>query len=413
MVYQSPTGARDLLPLGVAQKRWIEKRVQDVLHRWGYHRIITSTIERMDTLLAGGAVQPAAVIQLQGLEGEWLGLRPELTASIARAVATRMSNSTFPQRLYYSANVFRHSDRSHHTDQYEFFQTGVELLGSGSTLADAEVIHLVTDCFWALGLQNWSLILGEASLTRSLLEPFPAAVRESVQTAIAQLDRVGLETMGLAPDLLERALFLLDLRGRPADVLQRVSSLPLTATQQAAVQRLKTLVELLDECALEASDAATPCIPNCVLDLSLVQTFDYYTGIIFEVVHPTASGQRVLGQGGRYDQLLSLYNPQRQAIPGVGFCLNLEDLHQTLLPLDVLPKQTPPSDCLVVATSPAAHKAAFQYAQTQRRSPQAPRIEVSLDDPFDAEQVRTYARDRQIGEIVWIDGNGSITKEQP
>lgn len=412
MVYQSPTGARDLLPLGVAQKRWIEKRIQAVLHRWGYHRIITSTIERMDTLMAGGAVQPAAVIQLQGLEGEWLGLRPELTASIARAVGTRMTNSTFPQRLYYSANVFRNSDRNSHTDQYEFFQTGVELLGSAGTLADAEVIHLVTDCLWGLGLKNWSLILGEASLTRSLLLPFPPAVREQVQEAIAQLDRVGLETMQLAPDLLERALFLLDLRGRPADVLQRVAQLDLTAEQQAAVHRLKSLVELLDDCAL-AADPDTPCIPNCVLDLSLVQTFDYYTGIIFEVVTPTLGGQRVLGQGGRYDQLLNLYAPQAPDLPGVGFCLNLEDLHQTLLPTGCLPSHTPPSDCLVVATSPAAHKAAFQYAQSQRRSPESRRIEVALDESPDPDQVRAYARDRQIAQIAWIDGDGDLTVEQP
>ena len=44
MVYQPAAGARDLLPLDVAQKRWIEDRLQQVFHRWGYHRIITSTL---------------------------------------------------------------------------------------------------------------------------------------------------------------------------------------------------------------------------------------------------------------------------------------------------------------------------------------------------------------------------------
>lgn len=56
MVYQPPSGARDLLPLDVTQKIWIERRLQEVFHRWGYHRIITSTLERLDTLTAGGAV---------------------------------------------------------------------------------------------------------------------------------------------------------------------------------------------------------------------------------------------------------------------------------------------------------------------------------------------------------------------
>lgn len=80
MVYQPPAGARDLLPLDVAQKCWIENRLQQVFHRWGYHRIITSTLERIDTLMAGGAIQRSTVIQLQNAEDEELGLRPELTA---------------------------------------------------------------------------------------------------------------------------------------------------------------------------------------------------------------------------------------------------------------------------------------------------------------------------------------------
>jgi ATP phosphoribosyltransferase regulatory subunit len=51
MVYQPPTGARDLLPLDVVQKQWIEDRLQQVFQRWGYQRIITSTLERIDTLM--------------------------------------------------------------------------------------------------------------------------------------------------------------------------------------------------------------------------------------------------------------------------------------------------------------------------------------------------------------------------
>ena len=106
--YQPPTGGRDLLPLDVVQKRWIEDRLEQVFHRWGYHRIITSTVETMDTLMAGGAIDRIEVIELQmsQLGGQRLGLRPELTASIARAAVTRLASVTYPQRLYYNANVF-------------------------------------------------------------------------------------------------------------------------------------------------------------------------------------------------------------------------------------------------------------------------------------------------------------------
>jgi ATP phosphoribosyltransferase regulatory subunit len=133
MVHQPPSGARDLLPLDVAQKISIERRLQQVFHRWGYQRIITSTLERLDTLMAGGAVQRSTVIQLQDAEDGELGLRPELTASIARAAATRMRDSeAWPLRLYYNANVFRKGRDSGHGSQQEFYQAGIELIGAGT-----------------------------------------------------------------------------------------------------------------------------------------------------------------------------------------------------------------------------------------------------------------------------------------
>lgn len=404
MVHQPPTGARDLLPIDVAQKRWIEKRLQEGFHSWGYHRIITSTVERLSTLMAGGAIDSATVIQLQSLDEDRLGLRPELTASIARAAVTRMAGSTFPQRLYYSANIFRQADKGSHSSQYEFYQTGVELLGGGGVLADAEILLLLTDSLNRIGLQHWSLILGEASLTQSLLSPFPEEIRCRVQAAIANLDRLRLEQLPLSPELQERALFLMDLRGQPADVLQRVSALDLDETQRAAVNQLKSLVDLLHE-SLASSES--PTIPKFVLDLSLIRNFSYYTGLTFEVVSPTLSGQRVLGQGGRYDKLLSLYHPQGDEVPGIGFCLNIEDIHQTLLPTGQLPSQTPRSDCLVVAQQPQAQAQAFTYAQSLRRSAADVRVELFLDDQVDPDGVRQYARDRKIGQIAWITGEAS------
>ncbi|HEY9894674.1 MAG TPA: ATP phosphoribosyltransferase regulatory subunit, partial [Candidatus Sericytochromatia bacterium] len=338
MVYQPPAGARDLLPLDVAQKRWIEDRLQQVFQRWGYHRIITSTLERLDTLMAGGAIQRSTVLQLQDADDEQLGLRPELTASIARTAVTRMAGSTHPLRLYYNANVFRRASESGYSRQQEFYQAGVELVGAGGLLADAEVLLLVLDCLRNLGLQQWTMILGEAGLTRSLLSIFPTALRDKVRQAIPRLDRLTLEALPMSPALRERAMLLLDLRGRPTDVLQRLATIDLDASQQEAVNNLKSLVDLLQ--TSDRPDPASSPADNLILDLSLIRTLDYYTGVVFEVVSTSATGQQVLGQGGRYDQLLGLYHPEGQTHPGIGFALQLEHLHQVLLPTGQLPQQT-------------------------------------------------------------------------
>ncbi|MBE9160915.1 MULTISPECIES: ATP phosphoribosyltransferase regulatory subunit [Microcoleaceae] len=408
MVHQPPSGARDLLPLDVAQKISIERRLQQVFHRWGYHRIITSTLERLETLMAGGAIDRSTLIQLQDAEDGELGLRPELTASIARAAAMRMSGTRWqPQRLYYNANVFRKGTDTGSGGQQEFYQAGVELLGAGGSVADAEVLLLLSECLQNLEIDDWHLVLGEAGLTATLLEPFAPNLRQKVRHAIANLDRIALETLPLSDELRERALLLFDLRGRPEDVLEIVAKLDLDVAQQAALNELKSAIELLEKC-----QAKIPNLKSHIhLDLSLIQTFDYYTGIVFEVVSSSKSGQRVLGQGGRYDRLLGLFDPQGQNSPGIGFCLNIEDLHQVLLTEGQLPAETPASEWLIVPQTPEAAAAAFDYARKLRESSPPIRVEIDLENRENEEAAREYARDRRIGQIAWINAEGAATIE--
>lgn len=400
-MFHPPTGGRDLLPLDVVQKRWIEDRLEDVFHRWGYHRIITSTVETMDTLMAGGAIERIEVIELQmnQLGGQRLGLRPELTASIARAAVTRLASVTYPQRLYYNANVFRRSAKGSQGGQQEYHQAGIELLGSSGLMADAEVLLLIADCLRALKLSETHIVLGEAALTYSLLSPFPESQREKIRQSIAELDRVAIEELGLSADLQTLALRLMDLRGTPAEVFEKLSAFELDEGQRAIASQLKSLIELLKV----ERDQGTQ-VPDVILDLSLIRPFDYYTGIVFEVV---GNGQRV-GQGGRYDDLLSVYDPmpENTGFPGIGFVLNIERLHKELVPSGSLPQETPPSDWLIVPTSEAAAGAALAYAQKARQSANVVRVELSLELSRAADDVRAIARKRNISRIAWISAEG-------
>ncbi|CCH66154.1 ATP phosphoribosyltransferase regulatory subunit [Richelia intracellularis HM01] len=391
MVYQPPAGARDLLPLGVAQKRWIEDKLQQVFHRWGYHRIITSTLERMDTLMAGGAIQDSTVIQLQNANDEELGLRPELTASIARTVVTRMAGNSYPQRLYYNDRVFQRPPNIQHNQPQEFFQAGVELLGGGGLIADAEVLMIVANCLQGLAIKSWHLILGDAGITRSLLKIFPQQVRPQVRQAIANLDRVAIDKLSLSEELKTHAKTILDLRGKPHDTLKKVYKFDLGKPQKEAVNNLKTLVDLI-ESQVDFS---------LILDLSLIQTIDYYTGIVFEVVSNAETGVTILGRGGRYDQLLGLYDPQGESVPGIGFAFSIEGLYQILLQNQQLPVAIPTTNWLVVPETPNDYGLAFAHAQKLRDSQHLVRVEVDLVSKTAAE-VKQYAIDRGILHIAWI-----------
>ena len=403
MFYQPPAGARDLLPLEVEQKRWINDRLQHRFQTWGYQRIVTSTLEWLDTLTAGGAIQPDKVIQLRNNGEDSLGLRPELTASIARAAVTRMAGNTDPQRLCYRANVFRNATQSHHGRQLEFFQAGVELLFAGGVLADAETILLLADCLSDLGIPDWSILLGDAGLTRSLLAVFPESIRTSVRNCIANLDRITLENLELEADLKAQALMLFDLRGKPEKVLSQISTLNLDHDAKEIVNNLKSLIELLNSSSLQP-------LP-LTLDLSLLQTFDYYTGIVFKAVSFQDHQSYVLAEGGRYDQLLRLYDPQGQTSPGIGFSLSIEDLHSCLLSTEILPQQAPRNDCLIIPTTTEAQAVALKYARQLRNQDDAVRVELELSDRSEA-VIKQYAKTCRIKQLIWIEADGNHRIEE-
>jgi len=396
MVHQLPTGAKDLLPLDVAQKCWIERRIQQVFQSWGYQRIITPTVEHLRSLTAGGAVNPESVIQLHSSSTEILGLRPEFTASIARAYAARLGQNvaTCPQRLYYNANVFRR--RANNTSE-ESFQAGVELLGASGLLADGEILMLLAESLNCLDLHNWQIILGDARLTGALLDLFPEQYRVKVRQCLASLDRIALTEMDLPADIKGYALELIDLRGKPKDVLSRLSHSVWTSKLTGEINYLKSLIDLWESTGLTSGD-------RLILDLSFMQTFDYYTGIVFEV----ACDNYVVAQGGRYDRLLGVYHPQNVSYPSIGFCLNLEDLQQVLQ--SRLPQTLTTSNCLVVAKTAEAMQAAFAHATLLRQDPNIEAIELELE--FRAEDiVRDHARSRRIPQIAWVSKDGAIALE--
>lgn len=402
MIYQPPAGARDLLPLEVEQKRWINDRLQHKFQSWGYQRIVTSTLEWLDTLTAGGAIEPNRVIQLRNNGDRSLGLRPELTASIARAAVTRMAGNTEPQRLCYRANVFRNTTQSHYGRQLEFYQAGVELLFAGGVLADAEIILLLADCLYDLNIPDWSILIGEAGLTRSLLSVFPSAVRQQVRSCIANLDRITLESLELEAELKAQAMMLFDLRGKPEAVLSQISALNLDNSARKTVNSLKSLIELLEN----SSERSLPL----TLDLSLLQTFDYYTGIVFKAVGFQDRQSYILAEGGRYDRLLGLYDPQGKSSPGIGFSMSIEDLHSCLLSTSKLPQQAPTSDCSIVPTTPQVEAIAFKYARRLRAENPSSRIEIDLlrRSPTESKQ---YARSCRIKRLIWVEADGTLRIE--
>ena len=225
----------------------------------------------------------------------------------------------------------------------------------------------------------------------------PEQYRAKVRQSLAKLDRISITEMDLPEDVKVYALELVDLRGKPKDVLSRLSRSTWTSGLIGEISYLKSLIDLWESTNQNASD-------RLILDLSFMQTFDYYTGIVFEV----ASNNYVVAQGGRYDRLLGVYHPQHVSYPSIGFCINLESLQQALQ--KQLPQNLVTSRWLIVAKTPEAMQAAFAHATKLRQEPQTEAIELELEFR-DADVVRDHARSRGIPQIAWVSGNGEIIEE--
>lgn len=397
-----PSGARDLLPREVQRREKLEAQLTRVFRRHGYQRIITPTLERLETLLAGGSIRAESVLQLRDGEGTMLGLRPEFTASIVRAAATRLAGGPLPLRLYYHGSVFRNSRREEGSySSQEFFQSGVELIGAGGWLADAEILLLLADCIRSVGISScefsWTLLLGDVSLTESLLSAVAPTAQAAVRRAIAQLDYVYLESAPLPEAARQIGLQILGLRGQPGQVLSDLAQLPVPPER---LRDLRQLCQVLEEHGVRV-----------VLDLSLLQTLAYYTGIVFQAV----AGGEIIALGGRYDRLHALYSPQQVEQPGIGFTL-LPDTLLRLLPPD--PK-TEEMGCkrLVVPLVPAGIPAALALAARWREECTAPltrteAVELELLDRA-PEEIEAYARQCRIPEIAWVQADGSYHITHP
>jgi ATP phosphoribosyltransferase regulatory subunit len=113
-----------------------------------------------------------------------------------------------------------------------------------------------------------------------------------------------------------------------------------------------------------------------------------------------------LAEGGRYDQLLGLYDPQGKSSPGIGFSLYIEDLHSCLLATDKLPQQTPTSDCIIIPTTAKVEAIALKYARQLRNKDDSARIEIDLGERSEA-AIKQYAKTCRIKQLIWIEEDGS------
>lgn len=337
MPFQSPRGTDDVLPRDA--HRWVklESEFRALTDLYGYREIRTPTFEDLE-LFTRTSGETSDIVSKEMYEfkdkgDRMMALKPEGTASVARAVLQHgLCPTGAIARLSYITPIFRYG-RPQKGRLREAHQVGLELIGSSSPLADAEVIEITYRFYLRLGIEPITVRLN--SIGR---EECRAAYREVVLKAFdSYLKDQDDETRAKS---LKNPLRLLDSKDPTAAEIVKAMPPILDCLEDDSKARLDSLKALLGGAGV-----------NFELAPDIVRGLDYYTETVFEVQSSHLGAQSSLCGGGRYDNLVKdIGGPPT---PSVGVAMGIE---RALIVLEEmgLTSEPPRLDCFLVAATPDA-----------------------------------------------------------
>lgn len=324
MITGTPTGFRDILPTEALARERIKQTVRDTFSAHGYLPVETPLLERQQVLERGGRIK-GSPFRLFDVDGALLTLRPDTTLPVARLVAERLGRQGLPARLRYEVPVVR-EESSLKGQPRQFTQMGIELMGEDPAVAEAEVVRMLAEVLDALRVPAWRVVFGSVVPMTALLDACApsAAFAEEALGFVHASDFVGLdqlvdETGGLTPAAAEAIKAVPRLTGG-REVVGRLDGLLARCGVPAERRGTAELARLVGDVA-DLFDAG-----RVSFDFSIINSFDYYTGIIFKGYAEGIAAS--LGSGGRYDVLLSNFG--LAGVAACGFSLSLERLQEVL-----------------------------------------------------------------------------------
>lgn len=319
----TPRGLRDILGDEALLRERISMTVRKTFSDHGYLPVETPLLEDWDVMHRAGRIK-GSPFRLFDSDGQLLMLRPDLTMPIARLAATRLGNSDGPLRLRYEAPVVREQD-SLKGQPRQFTQIGVELIGGDGCASEVEVVALLAETLETLEVGAWRIVCGSVAPISAALEACApsAEFREQAEEFVHASDLVGLDELIAEAGLTgpcARALGRIPRVGGGVEALDEVDAL--LAAVDVPVEK-RGVDELR---ALASSLVGTPAEDRILFDFSIVNSFDYYTGLIFKAYCDGVAAS--LASGGRYDSLLTNFGMSNTA--ACGFALSLERLQEVL-----------------------------------------------------------------------------------
>jgi histidyl-tRNA synthetase len=366
---------RDHLPEAMLLRQYILNTLISVFERHGFEPLQTPIIEYAATLEGKIGDDEKLIYRFETHGGDKVALRYDQTVPLARVVAQYQGQLVLPWRRYAVGQSYR-GERPARGRYREFWQADVDIIGSDSPLADAEIVAVLTEALSELGFRGFTTQLNHRQILGGIarVAGLDEQAAGGVYRAIDKLDKIGPEGVreellksGVGADAAARIIELVLLQGTPNDVLEELSE-RLGADQRAgaALENLRAILRVLPEMGVPAE--AYTVSPGLARGLS------YYTGVVFESVLEQPPMGSLLG-GGRYDELIGAF--AGRPIPTVGLAFGLERLHDVMQELQLGPGVRTVAEVFLTLFDPERAGASLQLARELRAD--GLKVETALD----------------------------------
>ena len=387
MRIQAIRGVKDIMPDEIEKWRWVENKANQVFTRYGFKEIRLPIFEKTK-LFSRGIGETTDIVEkemytFEDRGGEKVTLRPEGTASVVRAfIEHKMYTTQTVQKFYYLGPMFRY-ERPQAGRFRQFYQIGVEAMGSHNPSIDAEVMIMLMEFFNVLGLNQFELQINSLGCNKCRPE-YRETLKKSITNHLTDLCK------NCNTRYQKNPLRVLDCKiERDIEI---ASGLP--KITEYICNKCKCHFEKVQALLRETQ------IPYSI-NSNLVRGLDYYTHTAFEVTSRELGAQNAISGGGRYNTLVEEF--EGPPTPCFGFALGLERLI-SLIPFDKMESIETNPDVFVVALGEEAKLKVFNLVHQLRSGG------ISVERDYDGGSIKSQMRkaNRSASSFALIIGENEI-----
>ena len=309
-------GTRDFLPEDMAKRNFVMEQIRKVFEKYGYDTIETPVISYAETILGKyGAEGDRLTYSFEDSGERKIALPYDLTVPFARLVAANWQDLPMPFKRYQIQRVWR-AEKPQKGRLREFYQCDIDVIGTRSLIAEAEIARVIVEVFKELGFKGFKLKVNSRRFLNAILESL--GINEDIPSVIRgidKMDKIGEE--GAREELADKGVA----EEKISKLFKTLSEKDFSDYDTSEIDEFLQLCEdfQIDEDYLE-------------FDPYLARGLDYYTGITYEVVCDEVGLGSLCG-GGRYDDLCGLFC--KEDFSGVGVAFGFERI---MIALDKLEK---------------------------------------------------------------------------